>query len=149
MLGQACLKNGDREGAKEVFNHILKDATEQFADLAGRVGDMLLEMGEVAAAETAFGKALDQNPGDLRTYNQMGIALRKQGKFDAAIQNYLKAVKLAPRDENLLYNLSRAYFEAKDLDRAQRTIQSALKLNPEFHEAQELLVVIRKQYGLD
>ena len=138
-LGQAYLKAGNPEAAKEVFAKIVKESGEKHAKLVSKVGDYLLEMGEFAAAEKAFGQALGANPVDLYAFNRMGIAYRKQGKFSEAAENYLKALKISPHDENLLYNLARAYLEGGEKTKAARALQTALKLNPEFTEAKTLM----------
>lgn len=42
-------------------------------------------------------------------YNCLGIAYRRQQKFDMAINLFNKAFHFHPRDEHLLYNVARCY----------------------------------------
>nr|NIM97610.1 tetratricopeptide repeat protein [candidate division Zixibacteria bacterium] len=64
---------------------------------------------------------------------------RKQGKYDAAIEQYKRALKVAPNDENIYYNLGRAFLEAARNEDARRAFESALKINPNFPEVKEIL----------
>ena len=57
--------------------------------------------------------------------------------------SFLKAVreddKLDPNNENLYYNLSRAYYQGQDFGMAPKALVKALNLRPDFHEAREML----------
>lgn len=66
---------------------------------------------------------------DLLTFNRVGILLRRAGKWREAAEEYLKALKVAPNDENLHYNLSMAYLEGKDFESARASTVKALALN--------------------
>jgi len=59
-----------------------------------------------------FSSVSRTNPEDVHVYNRLGIAYRKQGNFREAIAEYKKALQVDPEDENLCYNLGRAYLEA-------------------------------------
>ncbi len=72
--------------------------------------------------------------GVILHYNAMGMKSREIKQFDEAIANYSKAISVSPEDENLHYNMARAYFDAGKLDNAQEYLGMALKLNPEFKE---------------
>jgi tetratricopeptide (TPR) repeat protein len=69
-------------------------------------------------------------------YNDMGMQNRTNKSFAEAIQNYTKALIVSPDDENLHYNIGRAYFEADNPDKAEKHLANAIKLNPEFKEGQ-------------
>ena len=47
-------------------------------------------------------------------FNEFGIRLRKSELYDEAIQYYTRAVELTRADENLHYNLARAFYEKGD-----------------------------------
>jgi tetratricopeptide (TPR) repeat protein len=67
-------------------------------------------------------------------YNDMGMKDREAKQFDESVKNYGKAISVSPEDENLHYNIARAYFEAGKRDKAKEYLGMALKLNPEFKE---------------
>ena len=76
----------------------------------------------------------DIRDGVIIHYNTMGMKDREAKQFDDAVKNYGKAISVSPEDENLHYNIARAYFEASKLDKAKEYLGMALKLNPEFKE---------------
>jgi tetratricopeptide (TPR) repeat protein len=72
--------------------------------------------------------------GIILHYNTMGMLNREIKKFDKAITNYSKALSVSPQDENLHYNIGRAYFEDNKPEKAIEYLEKAVKLNPEFKE---------------
>ena len=76
-------------------------------------------------------------------FNEFGIDLRKNGMYDEAIGNYEKAISIDPKDENLYYNLGRAYKETGDYKTAYEKVKKALELKPDFKEAQEYLEFLK------
>jgi len=67
-------------------------------------------------------------------YNALGMKCRGEKQFDEAISNYSKAISASPQDENLYYNVARAYFDAGKLDWAADYLGKSLKINSEFKE---------------
>jgi len=74
----------------------------------------------------------------VRHYNALGIRNRETKNLTEAVNNYSKAISISPQDENLHYNMARAYFEEGKLDKAEGHLGKALKLNPEFKEGKIL-----------
>jgi tetratricopeptide (TPR) repeat protein len=78
----------------------------------------------------------------LSYYNESGISCRLGGDINRAIQEYKKALFIAPDDENLYYNLARAYIEIGNKEQAEDSIGMAMKLNPHFYEGLKLQAYI-------
>jgi tetratricopeptide (TPR) repeat protein len=78
----------------------------------------------------------------LSYYNESGISSRLAGDINRAVQEYKKALFIAPEDENLFYNLARAYIEMGNKKQAEDCVSMALKLNPHFHEGLKLQAYI-------
>ena len=74
----------------------------------------------------------------LTYYNDNGITSRAAGDINKAIQEYKKALIVSPDDENLFYNLARAYIEIGNREKALESITLALTINPEFNEGLRL-----------
>ena len=72
-------------------------------------------------------------------FNEFGISLRKNKMYKQAVEYYERAAALSPNDENLLYNMARAYLEEKNIDKAVECIQQTLEKNPNLEPAQKLL----------
>jgi len=82
--------------------------------------------------------------GIVHYYNLLGIRDREAKKYEEAIKNYSKALLISPDDENLFYNKARAYFEQGKPNKAEAFLENALKLNPEFGEAEEFFQYLQK-----
>jgi len=98
-------------------------------------GNFCLKHNMDTEAEKIFGAALDLNQNHLHLYNRLGLALRRQGKYEKAIANYAKAVQIDPSDANLLYNLAKAQFMNGDDKTAVQNILTAFKMDPELKTA--------------
>lgn len=88
-------------------------------------------------AEEIFGMAIGLNENHLHLYNRLGVALRKQGKFDQAIANYTKGIKIKNDDPNLRYNLAKAYYMKGNEEKSLEMLSTAFKLDPSLKEAFE------------
>ena len=83
----------------------------------------------------------------LNYYNDAGIDHRKSGDITKAIIEYKKALIISPKDENLYYNLARAYIEIGQKKNAKASIEQALRINPDFIEGVKLLKHINEESG--
>lgn len=143
-LGELLLSQNRTEEARETFNRALRvEPTDP--SLKTKIGDAYLQNEKYSDAENTFLSALSDDPQE-RTYvlNRLGIALRKQKKFDQAIEQYRKAISLDPGDEVLYYNMARAYWEWGQRTNALCSLRQALELQPHFPEAHEFLEHIHK-----
>lgn len=68
-------------------------------------------------------------------FNQFGIELRKQKLLEQARRYYARAIELCETDENLYFNLARAFFEEGRLGDAETTLEMCLAINPDHDEA--------------
>jgi tetratricopeptide (TPR) repeat protein len=106
-------------------------------------GKALFERGEMTEAEKVFEKLA--NIKELygkkykHTFNSLGIDLRKMEKFDEAIRNYKRAIFMDPVDEVLHYNIAHAYYKKGLTNEAERHLQKALTIKPDFEEGKQFL----------
>lgn len=128
------------------------ELAQQCLDAAVRIagqGDTLL-LGEVAALLAT--NCMEQYPEacekHLRTivelggnvpkhiladvWNRLGISLRRQHKLVEAIQEYDKAIRRMPEDENLYFNRALAQTEAELYAAAAESLDMATRINSEF-----------------
>jgi tetratricopeptide (TPR) repeat protein len=104
----------------------------------------LAERGESTALRDLVVKHDDLGSLILTYYNDAGINYRKEGSIEKAIVEYKKALTVSPRDENVYYNLARAYIEIGQKKNAKATIEQGLQINPEFSEGVKLLQYINQ-----
>lgn len=113
------------------------------------IGVLYLEMGEEEKAKKVF-KKLSQieavfEDENKHIFNEFGIELRKNGMLDEALANYLKAMEISPRDENLYFNVARVYYAQKDSDKAIEFLNKALAINIYFREAKQFMDFIKEE----
>ncbi|MDY7000974.1 MAG: tetratricopeptide repeat protein [Thermodesulfobacteriota bacterium] len=81
-------------------------------------------------------------------FNKLGINLRKQGLHEDAIRYYRKSLEYNNKDDHLHFNAARAYFDNGQRDKCLEHLGIALKLNPEFKEAEKFMAYCLKKAPL-
>lgn len=136
-MGEIHLNMGNSRKAEELFEaavaQVTKDALNQIGAISGRIAVIYAEK-DPARSEVFLRRALDSKGkfltrDDIKLFNQLGISLRQQGKWREAIDEYQRALKVAPDDENLYYNMGMAYAEGKLFREARQSMVLALKIN--------------------
>ncbi|ABB40438.1 TPR repeat-containing protein [Oleidesulfovibrio alaskensis G20] len=136
--GQQMLDDRQFEDAQKHFRGLVA-RFEDDAELKGEIGDRFLKAGRYEEAFEYLAQALDESPESVHLYNRIGIALRKLGKFDVAEKYYFKAAKYTGHDPHLFFNLGRLYVDWGKWDRVAKAAGMALKLKPDFVEAEKML----------
>ena len=90
----------------------------------------------------AFGKAIELRPAFPEAWNELGYALRHQGRYDESVRAYDEALKLQPRYPEALEYLGEAYVKMGRLDDARRILERLRPLDRE--RARELAEEIQK-----
>lgn len=86
-------------------------------------------------AKSIFIEILKQDVRAPNPYNTLGVRLRRNGDYPGAVHAYCRALELTPEDENVHYNLAKAYNYMGDFDKARTEIAEALNCNSDFPEA--------------
>ncbi|MGA1868056.1 MAG: tetratricopeptide repeat protein [bacterium] len=68
-----------------------------------------------------------------------GVANFHLGKYDLAIVDYQKLIEIYPEDPILNYGLGYCYFQMGDMISARHYLKEAIRLKPDYNEAQMLL----------
>jgi tetratricopeptide (TPR) repeat protein len=80
----------------------------------------------------------------MKHYNNSGVLKSKEGTPDAAIKEYLSAIKFFPKykeNSRIYFNLAIAYVNGKKdgwLDKAVHALDEALALDPTYDKAKSL-----------
>ena len=80
-------------------------------------------------------------------FNEFGINLRKSKLHDQAVEYYSRALEITGDDENLYYNIARAYFERGDRDDCIENLKKALEIRPDFEEVLKFMEYLEKNKG--
>ena len=143
-LGELHLARGDTEAAEALFEkamtQVTREAMDSISSLSGRIASIYADKGVPDKAERFLRESIESkgkflSRSDLMLFNQLGISLRQQGRWMDAITEYKRAIKIAPDDENLYYNMGMAFAEGNDFIQAKANLLKALDLNPELTAA--------------
>lgn len=141
-IGKIFARKGDIASAEQYFEDALrlgvKDSVS-FVDsisksIADTLADVSPELSMKYVKKFVEFKQKDLSPSDMRLFNHLGIALRKQGRWQAAIENYNMALEIDPFDPGIHYNKGMANFDGKQFHEAVLCFDRALELNPELAE---------------
>ena len=142
--GKAELADGATEKGLQTFAGLEQDFPDD-PMLRGEIGKMLLEAGQFEAAVEYLKHALEIAPDLLPLYNLIAIALRKLDRFEIAEQYYLRATEHMRMEPTLYFNIGRLYVDWKKWEKAVKAAHAALRLKPDFIEAQKLIAYAEKQ----
>lgn len=78
-------------------------------------------------------------PEHKHLFNDFGISLRKSKMLDQSIEYYTKALALSQSDENLHYNMARAWYDKGEQQKCREHLMQALELNPDHEEVKRFL----------
>lgn len=104
-----------------------------------RAADIHLSKENVKEAEMVLDEIKEINPNTVNIYNSFGVLYRKKGDFEKALLNYKKALVIHPAMARIHYNIGRLYIDLKDPETAKSYFMQALKLEPDFEDAREVL----------
>lgn len=140
-MGSIHVGLGNEERAEQLFDTAMtqakKEAFSYIEEVSTKIGNVYAKT-HPEKAEKYYRRALETKGGmlgksDIKTFNMLGIALRKQGRWQDAIKEYNKALKISPEDENLYFNIAMAFAEGNDYAQAHRHLMKALETNSEFY----------------
>jgi Flp pilus assembly protein TadD len=101
------------------------------------LGNALLEAGQEQAAIAQYDAALQsaQEANFAETYNNLGIALDRVGQTSEAIQQFAKAVRMAPDDASFRDDLGIVLGKSGRMPEAIAQFEEAVRLKPDDAEA--------------
>jgi tetratricopeptide (TPR) repeat protein len=130
------------QGLAEAYK--AKGDTKAYKENLQKAADTFARHDRLQEAKYLFIEILKYDTAAPNPYNTLGVKLRRKGDYPGAIHNYLRAIELSPKDENIFYNLSKAYYFMEEKDRAGKMLVKALAINDKFPEA---LAFYKKVFG--
>ncbi|QJB58448.1 hypothetical protein HFN16_11105 [Pseudodesulfovibrio sp. zrk46] len=82
-------------------------------------------------------------------FNEFGINLRKKELYDDAIRFYSKALEVNDEDENLHFNIARAFYSKDLIKECRKHLRRAIDINPKMNEAQLFLRSVDKDIAFE
>ncbi len=130
-LGLTYLNQGDSEQAKYNLEKALSH-TPNNPVVYRSLAYYYQVVGEALLAEKAYGEALKLAPQDADTMNNYGTFLCSEGKYEAAEQQFLKAIKVPSyiKVADTYENAGLCALEAGDSEQGEYYLKYALSHNP-------------------
>jgi len=98
-------------------------------------------------AVTLFQHAIKVTTGNCLAHNNLGAALAREGKLDAALIEYEEALRIKPQYVDALFNMGHLLAVRGKNDEAERFYRNALLIKPDFVEVHNNLGIILAQKG--
>jgi len=141
-IGKCYVRKKDIDNAKKYFDEAITceqcEATKHMcailADVAHAINEFSPEIAAKYYEQYFAAKGNNLSKDDMITFNRFGIALRRQGKLNEAIENYKKALSIDPEDANILYNYGLACADGEHFKQAIECYEKVLSINPDFHK---------------
>jgi Flp pilus assembly protein TadD len=127
----------------EALAHFYNNRGYELVDLAREAG----EAPDWAEAERSFRLAVAVKPGFARAWNNLGIALARQGRAEEAMGSYRRASALDPSMAAPHTNMGTMHLQAGDLQAALGELDAAARLDPQGAHIQYHLALARLRSG--
>lgn len=86
-----------------------------------------------------FGESFKCDPGYYQVLNNRALVLRRMGLINEALYNFNKSLQLRENQPEVHYLRAQTYFETQNYQSAVNDAKKAIRLNPGYGEAHELL----------
>jgi protein O-GlcNAc transferase len=120
--------------AERLYREILQTDPRQ-ADALHFLGVLALQTGRNDMAVDLIGRAIAQNGRVPAFHNNLGNALKAQGKLQEAATSYAQALTQQPNHVGALFNLGLVLQTQGKLEDAAAAYRQALRLKPDYAEA--------------
>lgn len=121
------------EGLSEAYKR--KGDLEQCQFFLKKAADLYAAHDHMEKVKEVFIDILKMDNRAANPFNSLGVKLRKVGDYQAAIRAYKQALELTPNDENVHFNMAKAYYFMSDTENALDKLAVALSINQDFPEA--------------
>ena len=117
------------------------------------LGLTYLDRGDDSKANDIFERLVKLDaafePEHKHLFNEFGINLRKNKMYEQSVDYYERAIELSSSDENLHYNIARAYYEREQFGEAALHLKMAVDMNDGFAEAAQFLKFLQDKNLVD
>jgi tetratricopeptide (TPR) repeat protein len=133
-LGESYLANGERDKAQAMFQKAT-DIAPNDAGLWSELGAAQARAKDWPAAIGSLNRAVQIDPGNKALETRLGLTLARAGRYEDALNSLAKVMPEA----EARYNVARMMRHNNDTVAADTQLQLALKADPTFEAAREML----------
>ena len=119
------LRADDLAGAGEALEQVVA-ADPAHAAAHYQLGNVRRDLGDPAAAERHFSRALELAPGHTEAHNNLGVLQEVSGRVEEAVASYRRAVQAKPTLTQAYLNLGRLLMERGRRDEAAQCYRDAV-----------------------
>lgn len=130
-LGHLALAQGRLDLARSHYESVLK-AEEGSAVARNNLAWLLMQSGDLAAAETHLNRALSLRPGDPEVLDTQAQLLTRQNKLDQALQVQRQIVGIDANNPARRVALAKLLIAAKQRDAARDELQAVQRLGKDY-----------------
>ena len=134
LEAKAQFERADYARAEEIYRQILEKAPTNLYTLSS-LGVVLFRAGKTELAEEPLKKAVAVAPKDEFSHCTLGIVYYTEAKYDDAISELTLALAINSRDAMAHYYLSLAASQKGWKNAAEKELETARKLNPQYNDA--------------
>lgn len=139
-IAEEHLRKGDHEQAEDYMDQGINAAEREAASMVGDLTERIVDAVSTIAPDLAvkyLNRVIDTKRvlgrDDLVHFNRLGIILRGEGRWNEAVEVYTKALKIAPDDPVIHYNIGLAHWEGNERMTALDCFERALAIDPQFY----------------
>jgi tetratricopeptide (TPR) repeat protein len=146
VLGDFYVQVDDWQKAKVELERALHQHKDDAAIL-GKLIQVYLNLNDLRTAETLNEGILKKNPRDAHAHLVKGRLYLIGGDADKAVQEFSEAQHYLPDIAALYYWYARAYMMQGRLELAKQSLETAVKVNPNYRTARLQLAELQNQTG--
>lgn len=138
-------EQGDRTALERIQNAVAGDP-----DLAGSAFDAALAAdadGDLVGAASLFRSRIGAITDDANFHLALADGRVRNGEYAEAVQEYEKALRLAPSYADIHCKLAQVLIQLDKLEEAQRHIDASLEINPNYADALACQGIILRRLG--
>jgi Flp pilus assembly protein TadD len=123
-LGTVYDEMGQKDRAEAAYKKAFE--IDRNYNASYNLAKLAFESGRNEPALEYVGHSLQKYPRSILAWNLQGLILDTLGRTDEAISSYQQALKIAPNEENVSYNLAVAYYRNGGTTRAREILEKIL-----------------------
>ncbi|CAJ1331443.1 unnamed protein product [Effrenium voratum] len=143
-FGQFLLAHGQLAGAEYLFTRALS-LDPQNAQYSYQQGVVLQQQKQLKQAVQSFTAALQQNPRFIGALFNLGVVHRELGDTLRAAEQFKRLLQINAEDPCALVMLGECQAEMGDFESAVRSLEDAVRMDPENRSAQKDLLALRQK----
>lgn len=133
---------GNLAGARQALARAV-EVSGGSAEIRNSLGNVLMEMGELASAEEQFAAATATQPAYLAGWVNRGRVASRKGQHEQAVGFLERACAIDPKSVLARTSLGEAHRAARNFDKAVEVLKEAVALNPQGSVRLQLGLALR------